>query len=43
MIEVFKIIKWIYDPTFVPNLDLVKFSDDVIRTRGSKYKLIQHH
>ena len=22
---------------------LVKFSDDVIRTRGTKYKLIQHH
>ena len=27
----------------VPHLDLVKFSDDVIRTRGTKYKLIQHH
>ena len=23
--------------------DLVKLSDDVIRTRGTKYKLIQHH
>ena len=39
MIEVFKIIKGIY----VPHLDLVKFSDDVIRTMGTKYKLIQHH
>ena len=27
----------------VPHLDLVKLSDDVIRTRGTKYKLIQHH
>ena len=32
MIEVFKIIKGIYDPTCVPHLDLVKFSDDVLRT-----------
>ena len=42
-IEVFKIIKGIYDPTCVTHLDLVKLSDDVIRTRGTKYKLIQHH
>ena len=41
MTEVFKIIKGIYDPTCMP--PLVKFSDDVIRTRGTKYKLIQHH
>ena len=27
----------------MPHQDLVKFSDDVIRTRGTKYKLIQHH
>ena len=27
----------------MPHLDLVKLSDDVIRTRGTKYKLIQHH
>jgi len=43
MIEVFKIIKGIYDPACVPHLDIVKLSDDVIRTRGNKYKLIQHH
>jgi len=43
MIEVFKIITGIYDPTCVPHLDLVKFSDDVIRTRGTKYKVVQHH
>jgi len=43
MIKLFKIIKVIYDPTCVPHLDIVKLSDDVIRTRGTKYKLIQHH
>jgi len=43
MIEVFKIIKGIYDPTCVPHLDLVKLSDNVIRTRGTKYKLTLHH
>jgi len=43
MIEVFKIIKGIYDPTSGPHLNLVKLSHDVIRTRGTKYKLIQHH
>jgi len=32
-----------YDSSCVPHLDLVKLSDDVIRTRGTKYKLIQHH
>jgi len=37
-----KIIKGIYEPTCVPHLDLVKFSDDVTRTRSTKYKLIQH-
>ena len=40
MIEVFKIIKGIYDSKCVPHLDLVKFSDDVIRTKGTKYKLL---
>jgi len=43
MIEVFKIITGIYNPTCVPLLDLVKFSDDVIRTRGTEYKVVQHH
>jgi len=40
---VFKIIKGIHNPTCVRHLDLVKFPDDVIRTTGTKYKLIQHH
>jgi len=43
MIEVFKIIKGIYDPACVPHSDIVKLSDDVMRTRGNKYKPIQHH
>ena len=30
-------------PTCVTHLDLVKLSDDEIRTRGTKYKLIQRH
>jgi len=34
MIEVFKITKGIYDPACVPHLDIVKLSDDVIRTIG---------
>jgi len=38
MIEVFKIIKGICHPACVPHLDIVKLSDDVIRTRGNKYK-----
>ena len=29
--------------TCVPHLDLMKLSDDLIRTRGNQYKLIQHH
>jgi len=36
MIEGFKIIQGLYDPTCVPHLDLEKLSDDVIRTRGTK-------
>jgi len=43
VIEVFKIIKGIYDPACVPHLDIVKLPDDVIRTSGTKDKLIQHH
>ena len=38
MIELFKIIKGMYDSTCVPHLE--KLSDDLIRTRGNQYKLI---
>jgi len=27
----------------LPQFDLVQISEDTIRTRGNKYKLIQHH
>ena len=43
MIELFKILKGIYDPLCVPQLDLVQISEDTIRTRGNTYKLIKHH
>ena len=43
MIELFKILKGIYDPLRVPQFDLVQISEDTISTRGNKYKLIQHH
>jgi len=43
IIELFKIVKGIYDPLRVPQFDLVQISEDTIRTRGNKYKLIQHH
>jgi len=43
MIELYKIIKGIYDPACVPHFDFDELSGDFIRTRGNKYKLIQHH
>jgi len=39
----YKIIKGICDPACVPHFDFVDLSGDYIRTRGNKYKLIQHH
>ena len=43
MIELFKIIKGMYDPTCVPHLDFVELPEDLIRTRNNKHKLVQHH
>jgi len=43
MIELFKILKGIYDPSCVPQFDLVQISEDTIRIRGNKYKFIQRH
>ena len=40
MIEVFKIIKGIYDLTCVPHFGFVEL---FFRTRGNKYQLTQHH
>jgi len=43
VIELFKIIKGIYDSTYVPRVDFMELSEHLIRTRGNKFKLIQHH
>ena len=43
MIELFKIVKGIYDNACTPHFDFVELSQDLIRTRGNKYKLVQHH
>jgi len=44
MIELFQILKGIYDPSCVPQFDLVQLSEENIRTRGNNnYELIQHH
>jgi len=43
MIELFKIVKGIYDHACIPHFDFVELAKDLIRTRGNKYKLIQHH
>lgn len=43
MIELFKINKRIYDPKCVHHFDFVDSSEDIIRTRGHKYKLVQNH
>ena len=43
MIELFKILKGIYDTSCVPQFGLVQLSEDNLRTRGNNYKLIQHH
>jgi len=43
MIELFKIIKGIYDYTFVPYFDIIKLSEDSIRTRSNRYRLLQTH
>jgi len=43
MIELFRIIKGIYDSTCVPHVDFMELLEDLIRTRGNNYKLVQHH
>jgi len=43
MIELFKIIKGIYYPTCVPHVNFTELSENLITTRGNKFKLIQHH
>ena len=43
--ELFKMIKGrpIYDPMCIPCVEFRELSEDLIRTRGNSYKLIQHH
>ena len=43
MIEVYKIINGIYDFACVPQLEFMESSNNLIRTRGNKFKLVQHH
>jgi len=43
MIELFKLIKGIYDPACVPQFENTELTDNLIRTRGNKFKLVQHH
>ena len=43
MIELLKIIKGIYDPACVPHFEYMELRDNLIRTRGNKFKLVQHH
>ena len=40
MLELFQIIKGIYDPACVPHLDFMDLTDNSIRTRGNKFKLV---
>ena len=43
MIELFKIVNGIYDPACVPHFEYTELTDNLIRTRGNKFKLVQHH
>jgi len=43
MIELFKIINGIYDAACVPHLELMELSNNLIRTTGNEFKLVQHH
>jgi len=43
MIELLKMIKGIYDPMCILYVEFRGLSEDLIRTRGNRYKLIQHH
>jgi len=44
MIELYKIINGIYDSACVPHLEFMELSNNnLIRTRGNKFKVVQHH
>jgi len=42
MIELFKIIKEMYDLTCISHFDFIEISEDSTRIRGNKCKLTQH-
>jgi len=43
MIELFKIIKGIYHHACVPHFEYTELTDNLIRTRCNKFKLVEHH
>ena len=43
MIELFKMIKGIYDQMGILCVEFRELSEDLIRTRENRYKLIQHY
>ena len=43
MIELFKIVNGKYDSACIPHFEFMELSDNLIRTRGNKFKLVQHH
>ena len=43
MIELLKIFKGIYDPACVRHFEYMELTDNLTRTRGNKFKLVQHH
>jgi len=43
MIELFKIVIGKYDSACIPHFEFMELSDNLIRTRGNRYKLVQQH
>jgi len=43
MIELVKIIKAIYNQTCVPYFDFIEISEDTIRTKDYRFKLLQNY
>ena len=43
MIELFKIVNGKYDSACIPHFEFIELSDNLIWTRGNKFKLVQHH
>ena len=43
MIELFKIVNGKYNSARIPHFEFMELSDNLIRTRGNRFKLVQHH